>query len=47
RSGFCLESQHYPDAPNKPEFPSTVLKPGDHYNQRTIYRFSTVAQATE
>jgi len=47
RSGFCLEPQHYPDAPNKPEFPSTVLKPGDHYNQRTIYRFSTVAQATE
>lgn len=39
RSGFCLEAQHYPDSPNKPQFPSTVLKPNEHYNQRTIYRF--------
>jgi aldose 1-epimerase len=41
RSGFCLETQHYPDSPNKPEFPSTVLEPGEVYTQTTIYRFST------
>ena len=39
RSGFCLETQHYPDSPNKPEFPSTVLRPGEEYRSRTIYRF--------
>lgn len=37
--GFCLEAQHYPDSPNKPQFPSTVLKPGDTYTQTTIYKF--------
>jgi aldose 1-epimerase len=41
RSGFCLETQHYPDSPNKPEFPSTVLEPGEVYTQTTIYKFST------
>jgi aldose 1-epimerase len=40
RSGFCLEAQHYPDSPNKPEFPSTILEPGEVYTQTTIYRFS-------
>jgi len=40
RSAFCLETQHYPDAPNQPNFPSTVLNPGEHYNQTTIYQFS-------
>jgi len=40
RSGFCLEAQHYPDSPNEPKFPSTVLKPGQKYSQTTIYRFS-------
>jgi aldose 1-epimerase len=40
RTGFCLEAQHYPDSPNKPEFPSTVLEPGDVYTQTTIYKFS-------
>ena len=40
RSGFCLESGHYPDSPNHPEFPSTVLNPGDTLKTRTIYRFS-------
>ena len=40
RSGFCLETQHYPDSPNQPSFPSTVLKPGDKYQTTTIYRFS-------
>lgn len=38
--GFCLEAQHYPDSPNKPEFPSTILRPGETYRQRTEYRFS-------
>ena len=41
RSGFCLETQHYPDSPNKPRFPSTVLRPGGRYTQTTIYQFST------
>lgn len=40
RSGFCLETQHFPDSPNKPAFPSTVLKPGQRHNSSTIYRFS-------
>jgi aldose 1-epimerase len=38
--GFALETQHYPDSPNKPEFPSTVLRPGEEYETTTIYRFS-------
>jgi aldose 1-epimerase len=41
RSGFCLETQHFPDSPNKPRFPSTVLRPGGRYTQTTIYQFST------
>ena len=41
RFGFCLETQHYPDSPNKSEFPTTVLNPGDTYKTSTIYRFST------
>jgi aldose 1-epimerase len=40
RYGFCLETQHFPDSPNKPAFPSTVLKPGQRYKTTTIYRFS-------
>jgi aldose 1-epimerase len=40
RSGFCLETQHFPDSPNKPEFPSTVLKKGARYRSTTVYRFS-------
>ncbi|MBX2896127.1 MAG: galactose mutarotase [Cyclobacteriaceae bacterium] len=39
RSGFCLEAQHFPDSPNKPEFPSTLLKPGEVYKQQTVYKF--------
>ena len=39
RYGFCLETQHYPDSPNKPGFPSTVLRPGEKYQTTTIYRF--------
>lgn len=41
RWGFCLETQHYPDSPNKPVFPSTVLRPGDAYATTTVYRFTT------
>ena len=41
RSAFCLETQHFPDSPNKPEFPSTELKPGQRYHTTTIYKFST------
>ena len=40
RAGFCLETQHFPDSPNQPEFPTTVLKPGEVYNQTTVYKFS-------
>lgn len=40
RSAFCLETQHYPDAPNQPSFPSTVLNPGETYSTKTEYRFS-------
>jgi aldose 1-epimerase len=40
RSAFCLETQHFPDSPNKPNFPSTVLKPGSTYNTSTVYKFS-------
>jgi aldose 1-epimerase len=40
RSGFCLETQHYPDTPNKPNFPSTVLRRGGRYRTTTVYRFS-------
>ena len=42
RSGFCLETQHFPDSPNKPRFPSTVLKPGQKYKTSTIYKFSVI-----
>ena len=41
RNGFCMEPQHYPDSPNKPDFPSVVLKPGETYKNTIIYRFST------
>jgi len=40
RSGFCLETQHFPDSPNQPDFPSTVLRPGETYQTETVYRFS-------
>ncbi len=42
RFGLCLETQHYPDSPNQPSFPSTTLKPGETYKTSTIHRFSTV-----
>jgi aldose 1-epimerase len=37
---LCLEAQHYPDSPNQPDFPSTILKPGETYSQTTVYAFS-------
>lgn len=39
RSGFCLETQHFPDSPNKPHFPTTVLRPGEKYETKTEYVF--------
>lgn len=41
RSAFCLETQHFPDSPNQPGFPSTVLEPGQTYQTKTVYRFRT------
>jgi aldose 1-epimerase len=41
RNAFCLETQHFPDSPNHPDFPSTVLKPGQQYQSTTVYKFST------
>ncbi len=40
RTGFCLETQHFPDSPNKPHFPSTILRPGQTLRSETVYRFS-------
>jgi aldose 1-epimerase len=40
--GLCLEAQHFPDSPNRPEFPSTVLREGETYRQTTVYRFYTM-----
>jgi aldose 1-epimerase len=40
RNAFCMETQHYPDSPNKPSFPSTTLKPGETYHTSSIYRFT-------
>lgn len=40
RGGFCLETQNFPDAPNQPNFPSAILKPGEAYEHTTIFRFS-------
>jgi aldose 1-epimerase len=42
RSGFCLETQHHPDSPNQPSFPSVVLEPGQTYRSETLFRFSVV-----
>ena len=37
--GIALETQHYPDSPNQPSFPSTILRPGETFSSRTVYRF--------
>jgi aldose 1-epimerase len=42
RSAFCLEAQHYPDSPNRPEWPSVVVRPGQTYRQTTVYRLTVV-----
>ena len=42
RYGFCLETQHYPDSPNQTYFPSTILRPGQIYRTRTVFKFSVV-----
>ncbi len=42
RTAFCLETQHFPDSPNQPSFPSTVLRPGETYKTNSVYQFSTV-----
>jgi aldose 1-epimerase len=42
RTGFCLETQHFPDSPNHPDFPSTVVRPGETLHSVTTFRFSTV-----
>jgi aldose 1-epimerase len=41
RNGLCLETQHYPDSPNHPNFPSTIVKPGTTFHSQTIFKFST------
>ena len=41
RSALCLETQHFPDSPNHPNFPSAVLRPGEQFQQTTVFRFST------
>jgi aldose 1-epimerase len=40
RGGFCLEPQHFPDSPNQPAFPSTILRPGEQYATESRFRFS-------
>jgi len=42
-AGFCLETQHYPDSPNHPNFPSTLLKPNETYRSKTIYKIDLVS----
>ncbi len=42
RSGFCLEPQHFPDSPNQPQFPNTILRPGEEYSSVMSYKFSVV-----
>jgi aldose 1-epimerase len=41
RGGFCLETQHFPDSPNHPNFPSTILRPGASYHSKTVFTFGT------
>jgi aldose 1-epimerase len=46
RSALCLEPSRFPDAPNRPQFPSTLLRPGERYAGETQYRFSSLEKAT-
>jgi aldose 1-epimerase len=43
-AAICLETEHYPDSPHHPNFPTTVLRPGQTFRSETIYKFSLVAQ---
>jgi aldose 1-epimerase len=43
-SGLCLETQHFPDSPNQPGFPSTILRPGEQYRSRTVFAFGGLSQ---
>lgn len=43
-SGICLETQHFPDSPNQPDFPDTILRPGEEFTSKTIYRFTTAGE---
>jgi aldose 1-epimerase len=47
RTGLCLETQHFPDSPNHPSFPSTILRPGETYSEKTVLRFTTLKAAGE
>jgi aldose 1-epimerase len=42
RTGLCLETQHFPDSPNQPSFPSTILRPGETYSEKTVLTFKTL-----
>ena len=44
RTAFCLETHHYPDSPNRPDFPNTILRPGNVFYSHTIYKFSVTPQ---
>ena len=44
RGSFCFETQHYPDSPNKPDFPTTLLNPGEVYDTTTVYKFGVVEE---
>jgi aldose 1-epimerase len=41
RYAFCLETQHFPDSPNHPDFPNTILRPGETFHEKTVFKFST------
>jgi len=43
RAGLCLETQHYPDSPNQPGFPSVILRPGAEYRSQTVFAFGVTA----
>ena len=43
RGGFCLETHHFPDSPNKPQFPSTILRPGETFHSRTVFTFGVAS----
>ena len=45
RTGLCLETQHFPDSPNRADFPNTILRPGETYSERTVLHFGTVKPA--